>query len=225
MPRFKPRGRRGTLPVAVTGRETFAAALTLQRNPMRFQVIIKDLNSAYLSGEPVTAQEAVWFTGGGKALPTQGAGSSFMDEIVLPGYTGELYGVTDPPNSDLYLAELIDDVDRETPHAPPMRMRTTFFPSAVLPVQGPGVAPVKILEADPNGMRRFVMLRSSFAVYLSTSGTPGEIQQLFQYGSDGGAPFMQPIIFGWPYVPRSALFATREAAGSRLWVTEGLGGG
>lgn len=222
MPRFVPRGHRTQLPITTgAAGDTFAAVLTLQRNPRRRELVIHDLSEAQLSGEPVTGAEATFLLGG-KALDTFGVGPQ-VPCLALPGYTGELYGLNAFAPSDLYLAELVDDLDQSGDAITPMRIRTTFV-SPFVPVQGAGVGPVKILEADPDGLRRFVLLTLSFGgLLLSTTPTPGDTFQLFQYGTAGGA-VMDPLLFAWPYVPRSALFAMQLAGGSRAWITEGLGG-
>jgi hypothetical protein len=223
VPRFVPRGHRTPTQIPTTTGapgDTFPAVLTLQRNPMRRELLIHDRGEAIFSGEEIAAYEATFLLGG-KGLDTFGMGP-LVPPLVLPGYTGELYAVA-VAAADVYLAELVDDVDQATSQIVPMRLRTTFL--SFVPTQGPGIAPVKILEADPDGLRRFVLLTlSAGGLLLSTTPTPGDTFQLFQYGQSGGTN-MDPFLFPWPFVPRSALFGMRMAGGAfRAWVTEGLGG-
>jgi hypothetical protein len=231
--RFRPiKWPRPRVPVATFTPATdgqLNAYRVVERNPARRELVICEAvgSDTWVSGQPFTALEGNFIPpGSGQALDTNGVGLSFgTPPIILPAYVGELYAVGAGVASNLQLAELVDVQQSVRDNVIPTRFITKFFATGSLPVQGAGAAPSKILEPDPDGLRSFILLHVSFgAVYLSTTPTPGDTRSLFQYGVPGaGSIIDNPFLWTAPFVPRSGLFATGDAGGHRLWVTEGFG--
>lgn len=230
--KFRPvRYARAAVPVQVglPGDTQLNAARILDRNPSRRELVIVEAagSETFISGAPFTAQEGGFIAGyGGQALDTNRFGLDFgPPPLVLRNYIGELYAIAaqfTTPN--LQLGELVDSEQSQLDNVIPLRMVTKFYGTGSLPVQGAGGTPAKILEPDPDGMRRLVLILITFGkVYLSTTPTPGDTRSLFQYGPPAGVALDNPFIFTWPYVPRGGMFATGDAGGHRLFVTEAFG--
>lgn len=200
----------------------------LDRNPARRELVIGDGVGAetYVSGQPVTGLEAQSpLTGGsGLALDTLNFGQPFGPPwLVLPGYVGELYMVTPNANVQTQLGELVDTDQQTRDNVIPTRILARPYMTGALPVQGAG-NPLKVLEPDPDGLRRFIALYCTFgAVYLTPTPAPGDTRLMFQYGAPGGGVVTEPLVWAWPYIPRSGLFATGDAGGHRFFVVEGFG--